>query len=297
MLAIIIPYFKINFFEKTLESLAQQTDQRFQVYIGDDASPDSPVELLEKYEGKFNFTYQKFEKNLGSISLTKQWERCIEMMQEEEWFMILGDDDVLSDNVVEAFYGNFAEAEQNTNVIRLAYSQIDEMGKTGALNFSHAKYQSALDAYIEKLNGKTYTSLSQFIFKNSIFKKYGFHDLNLAWGSDDYAVLQCAEEKPLFSIPEKVYVRMSAFNISGDKLLQKEKESSLFQLFGLLLKTIKMTKKQAYNIADAQFNMLMKKNDKIEIVKFLFFIFGKIELGAFVYFLKVSVRKLSFQQE
>ena len=218
-------------------------------------------------------------------------------MQEEEWFMILGDDDVLSDNVVEAFYGNFAEAEQNTNVIRLAYSQIDEMGKTGALNFSHAKYQSALDAYIEKLNGKTYTSLSQFIFKKSIFKKYGFHDLNLAWGSDDYAVLRCAEEKPLFSIPEKVYVRMSAFNISGDKLLQKEKESSLFQLFGLLLKTIRMTKKQAYNIADAQFNMLMKKNDKIEIVKFLFFIFGKIELGAFVYFLKVSVRKLSFQQE
>ena len=83
MLAIIIPYFKINFFEKTLESLAQQTDQRFQVYIGDDASPVPPTELLENYQGKFSFTYRRFTENLGSISLAKQWERCIAMMQEE----------------------------------------------------------------------------------------------------------------------------------------------------------------------------------------------------------------------
>lgn len=39
MLAIVIPYYKITFFEDTLESLAHQTDKRFKVYIGDDASP------------------------------------------------------------------------------------------------------------------------------------------------------------------------------------------------------------------------------------------------------------------
>lgn len=38
MLAIIIPYYKFTFFEATLQSLANQTDQRFKVYIGDDAS-------------------------------------------------------------------------------------------------------------------------------------------------------------------------------------------------------------------------------------------------------------------
>ena len=105
-LAIVIPYYKINFFEKTLSSLAQQTDKRFRVYIGDDASPDSPEKLLEKYQGKFNFTYKKFNDNLGSISLVKQWERCIDMMKDEEWLMILGDDDVLDTNVVEQFYTN-----------------------------------------------------------------------------------------------------------------------------------------------------------------------------------------------
>jgi hypothetical protein len=40
MLAIIIPYYKLCFFEENLQSLAAQTDKRFKVYIGDDASPE-----------------------------------------------------------------------------------------------------------------------------------------------------------------------------------------------------------------------------------------------------------------
>ena len=47
MLAIIIPYYKLTFFEDTLESLANQTDKLFKVYIGDDASPENPTDLLE----------------------------------------------------------------------------------------------------------------------------------------------------------------------------------------------------------------------------------------------------------
>ena len=103
MLAIIIPYFKLTFFEATLDSLANQTDQRFKVYIGNDASLENPADLLEKYKGKFDFEYHRFEENLGGISLTQQWERCIKLSNDEEWFMILGDDDYLSKNVVSEF--------------------------------------------------------------------------------------------------------------------------------------------------------------------------------------------------
>jgi len=55
MLAIVIPYYKLTFFEATLQSLADQTDKRFKVYIGDDASPENPSRLLERYQGKFDF--------------------------------------------------------------------------------------------------------------------------------------------------------------------------------------------------------------------------------------------------
>ena len=41
MLSIIIPYYKLTFFEATLQSLACQSAKRFKVHIGDDASPKS----------------------------------------------------------------------------------------------------------------------------------------------------------------------------------------------------------------------------------------------------------------
>ena len=113
MLAIIIPYYKLVFFEETLQSLADQTDERFKVYIGDDASPENPTEIVKQYRGKFDFVYHRFETNLGSISLPQQWERCIALTADEEWIMILGDDDYLGENVVEQFYAHLQEFKSN----------------------------------------------------------------------------------------------------------------------------------------------------------------------------------------
>jgi glycosyltransferase involved in cell wall biosynthesis len=57
-IAINIPYYKIDFFEATLSSIANQTDKRFTVYIGNDSSNQDPSSLLEKYVNKFSYVYQ-----------------------------------------------------------------------------------------------------------------------------------------------------------------------------------------------------------------------------------------------
>ncbi len=216
-LAIIIPYFKINFFEKTLESLAQQTDQRFQVYIGDDASPHSPEELLKNYEGKFNFTYKRFNDNLGSISLVKQWERCIAMMQNEEWFMILGDDDVLGENVVEAFYKNLPEIEKTAHVVRCSSVLINEKDEPISEEYHHPVLEYAIESYCKKLRGESRSSLSEYIFRKESYNTFGFKDYALAWTTDDRAVIDFSQNKPIFSINALVKVRMSDQNITGKK--------------------------------------------------------------------------------
>jgi hypothetical protein len=64
------------------------------------------ADLLERYKGKLNLRYHRFESNLGGISLVRQWERCIALSNNEE-LMILGDDDILGDNVVESFYSQY----------------------------------------------------------------------------------------------------------------------------------------------------------------------------------------------
>lgn len=55
MLAIVIPYYKLTFFDETLQSRVNQKDQRFKVYIGDDASPEDWTVLLEKYKAPFYY--------------------------------------------------------------------------------------------------------------------------------------------------------------------------------------------------------------------------------------------------
>ena len=113
------------FFEKTLQSLANQTDKRFNVYIGDDLSPESPTSRLEKYENQLNVSYHRFNENLGSKSLVKHWERCIDLIREEEWIMILGDDDYLEKTVIESWYKNYDTFNSKSNLVRFATQVFD----------------------------------------------------------------------------------------------------------------------------------------------------------------------------
>ncbi|MBX9888365.1 MAG: glycosyltransferase family 2 protein [Flavobacteriaceae bacterium] len=214
-LAIIIPFFKLAFFAKTLESLAHQTKKEFKVYIGDDASPEDCSQLLEKYDGKFDFVYHRFENNLGGKSLTQQWERCIALAQNVEWFMILGDDDYLGDTVVEEFYTAVGLCQNNSNVIRNASLLVNQYDDAISGLYKHPLYEDALASYCRKLNNETRSSLSEHIFKIESYKKFKFKDYKLAWSSDDRAIIDFADGKPILSTNAIVYVRMSDLNISG----------------------------------------------------------------------------------
>ncbi|PRZ20084.1 glycosyltransferase [Flavobacterium granuli] len=228
MLAIIIPYYKFTFFEVTLESLASQINQRFKVYIGDDASPENPSDLLEHYKGKFDFEYHRFEENLGGISLTKQWERCIALSGNEEWIMILGDDDVLGENVVEGFYGNLPEIEQDgINVVRFATRLIDEKGDCISRIYQHPKLEKGLDFFIRKLKWETRSSLSEYIFKRKSFLEKKIQYYPFGFYSDDRAWVDFAADKPIFSINNiLIFIRISSQSLSGstDKNIVKKSE-------------------------------------------------------------------------
>lgn len=236
-LAIVIPYFKIIFLKETLDSLAYQTDKRFKVYIGDDASPDNCSKLLEKYKTKFDFIYHRFENNLGGNSLTKQWNRCIEMLGDEEWFMILGDDDVLSENIVEEFY-RFLGNELNTNLIRISCQMIDEKGSAISDVYKQPELETATSFYGRKLQFLTRSSLSEHIIRKEAYDKNGFFDYPLAWCSDDRFFLEVSENLPVYSINDAiVYVRMSTLNISGQDSLNLIKGKTQIDFYTYVLKS------------------------------------------------------------
>ncbi len=236
-LAIVVPYFKLPFFEATLKSLANQTDKRFKVYIGDDASPENPSVLLEKYKPQLDFNYQQFDNNLGSVSLVKQWERCMTMVQEEEWIMILCDDDVLGENVVAEFYASVNEvSQQNINVIRYATQVINQYSEVISGIYQHPKLEKSIAFLFRKINGGTRSSLSEFVFRKSVLQEIKFKDLPLAWYSDYLAVLECTFFEYIYTINNAlVFFRLSEINITSKKDDMLEKNIATFNYYYYLL--------------------------------------------------------------
>jgi len=266
MLAIVIPYFKFTFFEATLDSLSKQTDQRFKVYIGDDASSENPATLLEKYKGKFDVVYHRFETNLGGTSLTKQWERCIALSSDEDWIMILGDDDVLGENVVEEFYSNLPEVEvEGINVVRFATKSIDKVKNATSRVFQNPKFEKATDFYYRRYLGLVRSSLSEHIFRKDNYVKYGFQNYPLAWHSDDYAWIDFSDDKPILAINEAlVFITVSSESLTGSttNLLQKNYAESLFFLDLIKNKLNLFKKKQRLKLL-YQAEVSIKKNRKL----------------------------------
>jgi glycosyltransferase involved in cell wall biosynthesis len=278
MLAIVIPYHKFHFFEELLQSIANQTDKRFRVYIGDDQSKVDPIPLLEKYSGAFSFEYERFTDNLGGISLVKQWNRCLEMIQDEEWVLLLGDDDTLSDNVVEQFYSHIEEIKSTANVVRYATYKIDENSQRISSKYTHPKLELASDFLFRD----TRSSLSEFIFKKKEMQSIGFKDFPLAWFSDILAVLEFSHFKSIYTINDAyMNIRISGFSISGSVDNYKLKSKATFEFYNFLL-----TEKKKY-FSRKQIEILLRRISSC-------YIYNKKEVHLFLIISKLHFKNLAF---
>lgn len=237
MLAIVIPYYRKTFFKEALQSLSDQTDKRFNVYIGDDASPADPKEFIKQFSQSFRITYKRFDSNLGSQSLVQHWDRCIAMTQNEDWIMILGDDDFLSKNLVEEFYKSLQQIDKlKNNVVKFATKVVDKRGSEIYSSTCKHTNMNANDAFYEKISDQSRSSLSEHIFRKKIYKKYGFRNYKLAWHADDMAWLEFSNFKNISCI-DKAFVSIRVFDnsISGTSNNQKEKNKASYQFYSDLI--------------------------------------------------------------
>jgi hypothetical protein len=297
MLSVIIPYYKINFFKETLQSLALQTDKRFKVYIGDDESPESPSNLIEKYKNHINIVYKKFDENLGAISLTKQWERCIALSAIEEWIMILGDDDVLGDNVVEEFYKNKILADENDiNVIRFATQKINQLGQITSSIFLHPKIEKSTDFLIRKYKYQTRSSLSEYVFKNDITKNLSKVAFPLAWNSDVALVLEHSNFKNVLSLNNGIVsIRISDKSISGSDLFDQQKNNANYQFVNYIFTNLNEfnNKQQAFLISKFENIFLYNKRRILFGLRIIFHHLYNFKIKSLVVFVVKIVKVYS----
>ncbi|WP_262150661.1 glycosyltransferase family A protein [Chryseobacterium foetidum] len=230
-LAIVIPYYKIDFFEETLKSVARQSDKNFVLYIGNDASPHNPLPLITKYFSSDQFIYFEYKDNLGSKNLALQWERILDNVK-EEWFQILGDDDMIANNFVDEFYKSLPVLEkENITAFKTTHDWIDKNNNL-LESFNYKEYfLESVHFIMKKYSGEVKSSLSENIFTTKMWRKFRFQQLPLAWGSDDLALLQFSGYKRIFyNMNTKVSVRISTSSISGSSKFDRDKEFAI-QIF------------------------------------------------------------------
>ncbi len=225
-LAIIIPAYKIDFFDKTLDSLARQTCKNFNVYIGDDNSPYDFESLIAKYTDLISIKYVKFETNLGSKNLVKQWERCISLTENESWLWLFSDDDVIGSRCVELFYDEIKNKKYD--IYHFDVKIINHNDVLLRVPYGYNSIYTSRQLYLAKCSSKIESFVVENIFSKAIYQKVnGFQEFDLAWGSDTATWVKMSQYTGIKTIKgDYIYWRQSNLNITP----QKNKDMSIRKL-------------------------------------------------------------------
>jgi len=225
-LAIIIPAYKADFLAKALASLVRQTDQRFNLYVCDDASPADIEGIARSSLGARPWHFKRFETNLGGTSLARHLNRCVALAG-EPWVWVFSDDDLLDDNCVAAFH-KFLEADGETaDLLRFDAWIIDERDQITGLHTLHRDRETWLEFAYGLLMGWRRSFMQQLVFRRCAFELAGgILDLPLGWSTDDAAVIAMGRQKPIRLIPgARIRWRHSDKNITPDRSLARREKT------------------------------------------------------------------------
>jgi len=216
-LAIIIPAFKGNFLEKTLISIDNQTCKKFNLYIGDDASPEDLYNIVKKFISRINIYFIRFDENLGGKSLTKQWERCINLSLKEQYIWLFSDDDEMPNDAVERFY-KITEKGSFFDIYRFNIQFIDEKDRIIRVECNNPYVESSKEFIKRRLTFSTLSAACEYIFSRVTYiSNNGFVEFPLAWCSDDATWAKFGKEKGICTIfGDPIKMRMvKGYNISS----------------------------------------------------------------------------------
>jgi glycosyltransferase involved in cell wall biosynthesis len=256
-LAIVIPYFKRHFFKETLLSIKNQTNKDFHLYIGDDNSPFDPTGLISECFGDSNaVTYIKFDNNLGSIHLTRQWERCIDTAT-ETYIWLFSDDDVMPADAVERFY-KFIENYPDAELVRFNMNIINDKHQVITFGPPHPPHETSHDFIIRRLQGQCISSACEYIFTKDIYlRKDKFVNFPVGWAADDATWLKFGTDTGIYTIPgTPVLWRFGATNISSSTKNQTDKTKACLMFVKFVREKTNISKRLQLHWLYLQTNVL-----------------------------------------
>ncbi|RYZ95283.1 MAG: glycosyltransferase family 2 protein, partial [Sphingobacteriaceae bacterium] len=232
-LAIIIPAYKRLYLKETLQSLADQSCKDFTLYIGDDASPEELYAIVQPFESQIDIVYKHFDTNLGGTDLVAHWERCMALVQQEEWIWMFSDDDLVEPDCVEKFY-LYKNTHPKANLWHFNTVIIDQNGTVIKTCNPFPEHLSVAEFFARRTNFMINSAIIEYIFKRETFyNNGGFKNYDLAWCADDATWIKLGTDSGITTISGPIVSwRYSGANISSnvkDKSVVLRKLSSVVE--------------------------------------------------------------------
>lgn len=187
-----IPAFKVRYIEQAISSVLNQSFQDFEIIIINDCSPGNIDEIVNSYNDK-RIKYYKNNINVGAENPVLNWNKCLENAN-SEFFVLLGDDDVLERNYLEEF-NNLIRKYPTLDVFHCRSVIIDENSVPIQITPSWPEFENVYENIWHRINKYRIQFISDFVFRTCKLKALGgFYKLPLAWGSDDITTYIIGEE-------------------------------------------------------------------------------------------------------
>ena len=259
ILAIVIPAYKSTYFKASLESIANQTNKNFKLYICDDGSKENLFSIAEEYKNKINFVYKRFEDNIGGKDLVAHWNRSVALAK-EKWIWLFSDDDLLTPNCVQAFFDALNNTASTYNIYRFNIEMIDSKDQVICVKERHPELESNYDFLTRRLQARCLSAVIEYVFRKDVFEELnGFVNFPLATASDDASWIMFSKDKPIFTISSDIiYWRSSGANISSKKGLQEIKAKALIEFVHWMLNYFPAHKEEILGLTEAWYYESLK---------------------------------------
>lgn len=177
-------YNGLLYLNETLDSLMNQTFDKFKLFIVDDGSDDGSVDLIQEFEKKYNrIIFHRSGKNVGSVpGLLKKYLPLIET----DYFVYTSQDDIYSRDWLESMYevAIDSNADATVPILEFYHGQKDNNNRriVGYYGDVHCVI-SGREAFIASLD---WSIPGNALWRMSIIKSIGVFDF--AYNSDEYSV-------------------------------------------------------------------------------------------------------------
>jgi glycosyltransferase involved in cell wall biosynthesis len=184
-LAIVLPAWKKDFLAKSLQSIENQNNQNFILYIFDDAGPEELLSVAGPFlERNPKWKYHRFGENMGSKNLAAHWNRCIRLCS-EKWIWLFSDDDEMDAACTEEFF-RVLSRHPDYQVFRFPFRIMSESGQLMPVKTNSQVVLSGKEFGIQRFLRQIDSSAVEFVFSRKSFEQAGgFPEFPAAWCADD----------------------------------------------------------------------------------------------------------------